>query len=117
MENCCFEVLRISDSALFMIIGISLFDMLQWTDKPCRHTWGRGGGVGNSPAQRSVKFLMSMLVAFFARMEPASRNANPACISKMSEPMATRKKSSFKCGSDAAFLKATQGARALPRHS
>ena len=56
--------------------------------------------VRTLPAQRSVKFLMSMLVAFFALMEPASRNANPACISKMSEPMATRKKSSCKWGQE-----------------
>ena len=52
-------------------------------------------GSRNMPAQRSVKFLMRMLVAFFALMEPASRKANPACMSKMSDPMATRKKSSF----------------------
>ena len=74
------------------------------------------------PAQRSVKFLMSMFVAFFALMEPAScdeweitllvqqtshkyscctRKANPACISKMREPMATRKKSSFQLEANA----------------
>jgi hypothetical protein len=47
-----------------------------------------------SPAQRSVKFLMRMFVVFFARMDPASRKANPACMSRMRHPIAERKKSS-----------------------
>ena len=42
------------------------------------------------PKVRSTKFLMSMLVVFLARIDPASRNPNPACMKMMIEPMITK---------------------------
>lgn len=46
------------------------------------------------PKQMSATFLIKMLVVFLARTDPASRNAKPACISRIREPMTQRKKSS-----------------------
>ena len=46
----------------------------------------------NLPKHRSEKFLIRMLMVFFALTEPASRNANPACMNKMMVPMSMRKR-------------------------
>ena len=42
------------------------------------------------PKQRSAKFFMRMLVVFFARIDPASKKPNPACMKMISVPINTK---------------------------
>ena len=46
----------------------------------------------NIPKQRSEKFLIRMLMVFLALTEPASRNAKPACMKRITVPMSMRKR-------------------------
>ena len=48
--------------------------------------------VINLPKQRSEKFLIRMLMVFFALTEPASRKAKPACMKMIMVPMIMRKR-------------------------
>ena len=42
------------------------------------------------PNVRSAKFFMRILVVFFARIDPASKKPNPACMKMFSVPINTK---------------------------
>jgi len=42
-----------------------------------------------APMEKSIKFFMMMLVAFFARVSPVSTKAKPACMKNTSMPAMT----------------------------